>query len=78
MGGMRSAAGDRSGMAIYWQEDACRRAGLTDVDLVALSGEPTTAEVVQAWLDNLYKPPAAAGTQQHVDHYVALARRMGY
>lgn len=39
-------------MAVYWHSEAVRRAGLTDDDLVALSGSDTAAVVV-AWRANL-------------------------
>lgn len=39
-------------MAVYWHSEAVRRAGLTDDDLVSLSGNDT-ATVVAAWHESL-------------------------
>lgn len=48
---------------IHWQEQAARRAGLTDDDMLALSSSSESGysvEVVQRFLDNLPQPPRPA------------------
>lgn len=58
-------------VTVTWNVEACRRAGLTDDDLLALSASEESGysvEVVQRFLDNLPKPqrPAPPATRPRV------------
>ena len=70
-------------MAIIWNRDATARAGLTEDDLLVLSGEPSRAEVVAAWEANLPRPavqPAPPSpvlfTSVHIKRYAAMHAEM--
>lgn len=66
-------------MTLYIEPHALARAGLDEHELLALSAEPTTSELVAEWLANLPRPapvlpepaPRIVYTATEIDRIVA-------